>query len=121
MTTPEELLPTEIVTGLPRVVTPRRAAEILRRAGLEEITECALRTRAYRKQIPFHRNGHRIIFTIEDLCEIAQGTAYHPEAAEPAELPERSAPAARPAPRRRAIRVSGHDHEQWRARRPRDA
>jgi hypothetical protein len=59
MTTPEEPPPADMPTDLPWVLTPARAAELLRTAGLEDITECALRTRAYRKQIPFHRNGHR--------------------------------------------------------------
>ncbi len=45
--------------GLPQIFAPRQAAEILRGLGLTEMTECALRTRAYRKQVPFHLNGRR--------------------------------------------------------------
>lgn len=57
-------------SGLPKVFTPIEAARLLRHLGLTEITECALRTRAYRKQVPFHLNGRRIIFTLADLREI---------------------------------------------------
>jgi hypothetical protein len=57
------------------VFSPAVAAEILRSLGLTEMTECALRTRAYRKQVPFHLNGRRITFTIGDLRMIAEGTA----------------------------------------------
>jgi hypothetical protein len=64
--------------GLPQVFAPSRAAEILRGLGLTGITECALKTRAYRKQVPYHRNGHRIIFTLSDLKEIAEGQAHRP-------------------------------------------
>lgn len=125
MTTAGESQSTEPLTGLPRVVTPARAAELLRGAGLEEITECALRTRAYRKQIPFHRNGHRIFFTMEDLCEIARGTAYHPKASDrPHEAAPREHPAPAPRPplvkRRKALQANDHERERWRARRPRD-
>jgi hypothetical protein len=129
MNTEEEPPPTDVSVELPRVLTPARAAEILRTAGLEEITECALRTPAYRKQIPFHRNGHRIFFTMEDLCEIARGTAYHPRtagsasrsAAQPAPV-EHPVSAHQPAParRRRASLANDHERERWRARSPRD-
>jgi hypothetical protein len=68
--------------GLSQVFTPAQAAEVLRGIGLDAMTACALRTRAYRKQIPFHLNGHRIIFTAEDLREIAEGQAVRPQPAE---------------------------------------
>ncbi len=37
------------------------------------MTEARDRTRAYRKQVPFHLNGRRITFTLSDLKEIAEG------------------------------------------------
>ena len=43
--------------ALPQVFSPAAAAEVLRDLGLSELTECALRTRAYRRQVPFHMNG----------------------------------------------------------------
>jgi hypothetical protein len=109
--------------GLTQVFTPVQAAEILRSIGLEDITECALRTRAYRRQIPFHLNGHRIIFTIDDLREIAEGKVCRPQADEATDPSERLAPAARPtaASRRKSARASHQEHEAWRARRPRNA
>lgn len=64
--------------GLPQVFSPADAAGVLRGLGLRDITECALRTRAYRKQVPFHRNGRRIVFTVDDLREIAEGEAHRP-------------------------------------------
>jgi hypothetical protein len=64
---------------LPRLFTPAQAAEILRRLGLTEMTECALRTRAYRRQVPFHLNGRRIVFTTGDLREIVEGQARRPQ------------------------------------------
>src|SRR5215475_11751846 len=82
---------------LPQLFTPAQAAEILRTLGLPEMTECALRTRAYRRQIPFHLNGRRIRFTASDLREIAEGHAHRPQPApdaDPADGPV-------PAPRRR--------------------
>jgi hypothetical protein len=36
------------------------------------MTETALRSRAYRRQIPFHLNGRKITFTESDLREIAE-------------------------------------------------
>jgi hypothetical protein len=62
------------VTGLdlPQLFAPAEAAEILRGLGLTEMTECALRTRAYRRQVPFHLNGRRIRFTADDLREIVE-------------------------------------------------
>jgi hypothetical protein len=64
--------------GLAPVYSPARAAEILRSLGLEDLTECALRTRAYRRQVPFHQNGRRITFTVKDIREIAEGGAAAP-------------------------------------------
>ncbi len=58
---------------LPPIFLPADAALVLRGLGLAEMTECALKTRAYRKQVPFHLNGRRIIFTLEDLRQIAKG------------------------------------------------
>jgi hypothetical protein len=115
----------EGTSGLPRIMTPARAAELLRDIGLEDITECALRTRAYRKQIPFHRNGHRIFFTMEDLCEIARGTACHPA---DNRRPDHPTPTEHPVPpphppavkRRKAPHANDHERERWRARWPRD-
>jgi hypothetical protein len=106
----------EGTAGLIRVFTPAQAAEVLRSAGLEEITECALRTRAYRRQIPFHLNGHRIIFTLGDLREIAEGQARRPE--EPSGS-RASAAIVPPKPRRQhaaARSASPADASLWRAR-----
>lgn len=100
--------------GLPQIFTPTAAAELLRAHGLTSITECALRTRAYRKQVPFHLNGRRIVFTLADLAEIAEGQARQPQ---PREAP--TPRAAMPRPQRR--RPTGHCTEppdSWRARRP---
>lgn len=99
--------------GLPRVYAPSEAAEILRGLGLAEITECALRTRAYRKQVPFHLNGRRITFTLDDLREIAEGDARRPQ-------PRVQAPAPRPAPPppRRSPRMKPPEQSPWRARQP---
>ena len=66
---------------LPRVFSPAEAAWVLRSLGLTEMTECALRTRAYRKRVPFHLNGRRITFTLSDLREIAEGEARRPQPA----------------------------------------
>lgn len=99
---------------LPRLFTPVQAAEILRGLGLTEMTECALRTRAYRRQVPFHLNGRRIRFTVTDLREIVEGQAQPPRATDEARpLP--------PTGHRRAPRPSSaHHHERppqaWRAR-----
>jgi hypothetical protein len=106
------------LTGLAQVFTPAQAAEVLRGIGLDAMTACALRTRAYRKQIPFHLNGHRIIFTIEDLREIAEGQAIRPQPA------EREAQAADTTPPRAARRARPRAPSQlpadaWRERRPR--
>ena len=99
--------------GLARVFTPEQAAGVLREIGLDGITDCALRTRAYRKQIPFHLNGHRIIFTLADLREIAEGQAFRPQVAAH-DLPDEDDPGGE-APERENKAVDG----EWRARRPR--
>jgi hypothetical protein len=103
---------------LPRLFTPAQAAEILRGLGLTEMTECALRTRAYRRQVPFHLNGRRIRFTAADLREIVEGQPHRPwPAGEPHPLPPARSPAHRPS--------SAHHRERpqptWRARTPRTA
>jgi hypothetical protein len=64
---------------LPQVFSPADAVHVLRGLGLTSMTECALRTRAYRKQVPFHLNGRRITFTLGDLQEIAEGKACRPQ------------------------------------------
>lgn len=105
MTPPGEL---ELI-GLMPVFTPKQAAELLRSIGLEGITECALRTRAYRKQIPFHLNGRRVIFTAADLREIAEGQAVRPRADDNLDASEEP------------IRTrTGEANAPWRARRRRD-
>jgi hypothetical protein len=98
--------------GLPQLFTPAQAAEILRNLGLTEITEAALRSRAYRRQIPFHLNGRKITFTASDLREIAEGQARRPEPAA-VSLPK---PAAPPASRRSPQHAAGHPQVAWRAR-----
>lgn len=75
------------VPSLPPLFSSPAAAEILRGIGLTEITACALRTRAYRRQVPFHLNGRRIVFTLSDLKEIAEGGAYRPASADRAPSP----------------------------------
>jgi len=102
--------------GLPQVFTPAGAAKVLRDLGLTEMTECALRTRAYRKQVPFHMNGRRIIFTLSDLKEIAEGEACRPQLRN-----ERAASrtVARPGRQHRTAHRSGEaPADAWRARRP---
>jgi hypothetical protein len=107
--------------SLTPVFGPAQAAGILRGLGLTDMTECALRTRAYRKQIPFHMNGRRITFTVDDLRDIAEGQARCPS--EPAE-PRTSAASAVPKtrrPQRPAASPAGPaDPDPWRARRPRN-
>jgi hypothetical protein len=107
---------------LPRLFSPVQAAEILRGLGLAEMTECALRTRAYRRQIPFHRNGRRFQFTASDLREIAEGQAQHPKSTgvprPPAHAVARTAPALTTAPRRSTARTADRPPVAWRARRP---
>lgn len=104
------------VTGLdlPQLFAPAEAAEILRHLGLTEMTECALRTRAYRRQVPFHLNGRRIRFTADDLREIVEGQAQRPEPAD-ATPPQQSR---RQAPRRSLAHPADHPPQTWRARRP---
>jgi hypothetical protein len=99
---------------LPQLFAPAEAAEILRQLGLTEMTECALRTRAYRRQVPFHLNGRRIRFTAGDLREIVEGQARRPEPADAAP----SQPSRRQAPRRALARSAEHPPQTWRARRP---
>lgn len=98
---------------LPQLFAPAEAAEILRRLGLTEMTECALRTRAYRRQVPFHLNGRRIRFTADDLREIVEGQARRPQSADAARPTAR-----RQAPRRSLTRSADHPPQTWRARRP---
>jgi hypothetical protein len=103
--------------GLPQVFSPAGAAKVLRDLGLSEMTECALRTRAYRKQVPFHLNGRRIIFTLGDLKEIAEGEACRPQ-------PRNERTASRTSPRparhhRTAHRSRETPADAWRAHRPR--
>jgi hypothetical protein len=99
---------------LPQLFAPAEAAEILRHLGLGEMTECALRTRAYRRQVPFHLNGRRIRFTASDLREIVEGQARRPEPADAAP----SQPSRRQAPRRSLARSADRPPQTWRARRP---
>lgn len=98
---------------VPQVFTPAAAAEKLRARGLTTITECALRARAYRKQVPFHLNGRRIVFTLADLAEIAQGQACAAQPRQPA--PHPTVP---PRPSRGHARSCPQPAaETWRARR----
>ena len=111
MTEPDPSTVPSSLDDLTPVFEPPRAAEILRSLGLTGMTECALRIRAYRRQVPFHRNGSRITFTLDDLKEIAQGQASRPE---PRERQERAHGNAR----RQAHRADGASHDgAWRARR----
>jgi hypothetical protein len=102
--------------GLPQVFAPREAADILRGLGLTEMTECALRTRAYRKQVPFHLNGRRIIFTLSDLREIAEGEARKPQSQ--TETVTRRVPLRSASRRRSPRRATGATGDTWRARKP---
>jgi hypothetical protein len=111
MTDPDPSIVPAPLDGLPPVFEPTRAAEILRGLGLTGMTECALRNRAYRRQVPFHRNGNRITFTLDDLKEIAEGQASRPE---PRERQERRHAAARRQPRQAD---GGSRNGVWRARR----
>jgi hypothetical protein len=99
---------------LPQLFAPGQAAEILRHLGLTEMTECALRTRAYRRQVPFHLNGRRIRFTASDLREIVEGQPRRPEPTEA--TPSR--PARGQPPRRSLKRPTDQPPPTWRARRP---
>ena len=112
---PASRLETHFSAGLdlPQLFAPAEAAEILRQLGLPEMTECALRTRAYRRQVPFHLNGRRIRFTSGDLREIAEGQARRPKPSD--------APPPQPreqAPRRSLTRSADRPPRTWRARRP---
>ncbi len=101
--------------GLPQVFSPAEAAMVLRTLGLTDITECALRTRAYRKQVPFHMNARRITFTLDDLREIAEGQAHRP--LPPTEMRPGAAAALPPSRRRSLARNSGSTNgDPWRAR-----
>ena len=96
------------------VVATAEAASVLRSLGLPEMTESALRTRAYRKQVPFHLNGRRIVFTLSDLREIAEGETRRP-------LPRAEPAAPGPAPRPALRRLPAHQGSEaqphpWRAR-----
>jgi hypothetical protein len=99
---------------LPLLFTPAEAAEILQQLGLPEMTECALRTRAYRRQVPFHLNGRRIRFTADDLREIVEGQARQPEPTDAAPSP----PSRGQAPQRSLAHSADHPPQTWRARRP---
>ena len=100
-----------------RVFSPAQAVDILHSLGLEDLTECALLTRAYRRQVPFHRNGRKIIFTVGDLREIVEGQPQRPEPRARASTPE-PAPAV---PRQRRRSVTKLPGGPWRARRALDA
>jgi hypothetical protein len=107
--------PTEAPTsvlGLPQIFSPAEAALILRTLGLAEITECALRARAYRRRVPCHVNGRRITFTLSDLHEIAEGQPRRPPP--PAE-PIAPALTARPI-MRRDTSPAPSSPTHWRAR-----
>jgi hypothetical protein len=119
-TLPAALVSDPTALDLPQLFSPVRAAEILRGLGLTEMTECALRTRAYRRQIPFHRNGRRIQFTASDLREIAEGQAQRPDSnGAPLPVPaERAASAPKAAPRRFTASTADRAPVAWRARRP---
>lgn len=99
------------------VFSPAQAVDLLRSLGLEDLTECALLTRAYRRQVPFHRNGRKIIFTVGDLREIAEGEPQRPEPRTRASAPE-PAPVV---PRTRRRSVTTAPGGPWRARRVLDA
>lgn len=103
--------------GLPRVFTPAEAALILQTLGLAEITECALRARAYRRQVPCHQNGRRIIFTLSDLHEIAEGQPRPPR---PVAEPRITSSSPAPIMRRRPA-TPPQEAVQWRARNSRQA
>ena len=106
--------------GLAPVFSPTQAAAILRSLGLDDLTECALRTRAYRRQVPFHQNGRRITFTVDDIREIAEGTPHRPESRPRV---DRSAPTSAPRARSRHSPAEVRDggRSPWRARRIEDA
>jgi hypothetical protein len=101
---------------LPQLSTPAQAAEILRNLGLVEMTECALRTRAYRRQVPFHLNGRRIRFTAGDLREILESQPRRPTLADTPQAPPLRS---RPASRRSSAHKAERPPQAWRARSPR--
>lgn len=103
---------------LPQVFSPAAAAEILRSLGLTEMTECALRTRAYRRQVPFHMNGRRIVFTVSDLREIAEGETRRPKPP-PAVVVTEAPPLPPKTLRNPASRATEPRADAWRARHPR--
>jgi hypothetical protein len=105
--------------ALPQVFSPAAAAEVLRDLGLTELTECALRTRAYRRQVPFHMNGRRIVFTVSDLREIAEGETRRPRP--PAPVATDVPPLHPKTPRNPAARGAESRADAWRARHPRPA
>lgn len=103
--------------GLPQVFSPEQAAAILRELGLGGMTENALRTRAYRRQVPFHLNGRRITFTVSDLREIAEGDTCRPRPRAEADTAAHALPSVRR--RRSPARSSdGAKTGHWRARQP---
>jgi len=106
--------------GLTPVFSPTQAAEILRNLGLEDLTECALRTRAYRRQVPFHQNGRKITFTVDDIREIAEGRPRRPESRARV---DRAAPVPLSDARRRRSPAEVRDavRAPWRARRVKGA
>ena len=114
-TSPDPITPRidTVLLELPRLFSAAEAAEILRRLGLAEITECGLRTRAYRRQVPFHMNGRRIRFTASDLREIIESQARQPEPARTREAPS----ARRRTSRRSPARTDQRPAQTWRARR----
>jgi hypothetical protein len=116
MMTLDDAAPLDSLSDLMPVFIPAQAAEILRRLGLSGMTECALRTRAYRRQVPFHRNGNRITFTLADLKEIAEGVAHRPEPRKQAE-PQPSPVPARRRPRSQQSPTEDTAQGAWRARR----
>jgi hypothetical protein len=113
---PTSRLESQVSAGLdlPRLFAPAEAAEILRHLGLPEMTECALRTRAYRRQVPFHLNGRRVRFTSSDLREIVEGQARQPKPADAVPSPQTR----KQAPRRSLTHSADHPPQTWRARRP---
>lgn len=97
---------------LPQLFSAAEAAEILRRLGLAEMTECGLRTRAYRRQVPFHMNGRRIRFTASDLREIIESQVRRPASAGPREA---ASPSSRTS-RRSPAHTDQRPPQTWRAR-----
>jgi hypothetical protein len=109
-------VPSLAALGLPQLFSAAQAAEILRGLGLTDMTECALRTRAYRKQIPFHLNGRQIRFTIADLREIAEGQARRPNPPGSTRPAQALTPRTAAVPRRSSARTTEPAPVRWRAR-----